>query len=332
MKEESLSNSLVSVVIPVYNVESYLCQCIDSVIDQTYKHMEIILVDDGSTDKCPEMCDRYKMKDDRIIVVHKPNGGLSDARNVGLSLTTGKYVLFLDSDDLIKPDSVQKLVEISEGYQLDLLFFCAEPIDEKGEIITDKFLSARYIRSENDYIVSSGKELFAKMVLKKEYYSCVPMIFIRKDVIKNRFEAILHEDELYTILLSYSADRTMCCNYQFYRRRFRKDSIMTEKASIEHIEGYSFIVERLLELYGDDNIIIYYCSRLYQSLLRAYNGLTRREKKIALTKKQQLDSIIKSKKYYHSERLRLLVAFSFLYPVFEKIYIIYYRKIKKNLR
>ena len=96
MKEE-----LISVVIPVYNVENYLEKCIQSVIDQTYSNLEIILVNDGSTDKSGEICDKYSEIDERIIVIHKKNGGLSDARNTGIDRATGKYIGFVDSDDYI---------------------------------------------------------------------------------------------------------------------------------------------------------------------------------------------------------------------------------------
>ena len=88
-----------SVIIPIYKVEQYLRQCVDSVLAQTYTDVEIILVDDGSPDSCPAICDEYAKKDSRIKVIHKPNGGLSDARNAGLDMAQGEYVLFLDSDD-----------------------------------------------------------------------------------------------------------------------------------------------------------------------------------------------------------------------------------------
>ena len=92
----------ISVIIPVYNVEKYLKRCLDSVINQTYKNLEIILIDDGSTDKSGNICDEYAAKDKRIIVIHKENGGLSDARNKGLDICTGDYISFIDSDDWIE--------------------------------------------------------------------------------------------------------------------------------------------------------------------------------------------------------------------------------------
>ena len=100
----------VSVIIPVYGVEKYLAQCIDSVLAQTYEALQIILVDDGSPDGCPVICDEYVQRDSRISVVHKLNGGLSSARNAGLSIASGEYVCFFDSDDFVEPDMIEKLV------------------------------------------------------------------------------------------------------------------------------------------------------------------------------------------------------------------------------
>lgn len=100
---------LISVIVPVYNISKYLPECIDSIIGQTYTNLQIILVDDGSTDDSGKICDMYKEKDDRIIVVHKENGGLSDARNVGLDLCDGKYISFIDSDDWIESSFLEEL-------------------------------------------------------------------------------------------------------------------------------------------------------------------------------------------------------------------------------
>ena len=103
----------VSFIIPIYKVELYLEQCVDSVLNQTYRYIEVILVDDGSPDGCPAMCDAYALKDSRVKVIHKPNGGLSDARNAGLKEATGDYVIFMDSDDFwVNNDALKKLVDL----------------------------------------------------------------------------------------------------------------------------------------------------------------------------------------------------------------------------
>lgn len=101
---------LISVIVPVYKVEEYLDQCVESIVNQTYRNLEIILVDDGSPDKCPEMCDAWAKKDSRIKVVHKENGGVSSARNEGLSLVSGEYVTFVDSDDVLYKAMISDLL------------------------------------------------------------------------------------------------------------------------------------------------------------------------------------------------------------------------------
>lgn len=103
-------DAVISVIVPVYKVEEYLNECIASIASQTYSNLEIILVDDGSPDSCPQMCDRWAQKDRRIRVIHKTNGGLSDARNVGIDAAAGDYIAFVDSDDFIRPDMLEKLM------------------------------------------------------------------------------------------------------------------------------------------------------------------------------------------------------------------------------
>ena len=103
-----MSKPLISVIVPIYKVEKYLNKCVDSIINQTYKNLEIILVDDGSPDSCPDICDKYEKKDNRVKVIHKKNGGLSDARNAGLDIANGEYISFIDSDDEIEASFVEK--------------------------------------------------------------------------------------------------------------------------------------------------------------------------------------------------------------------------------
>lgn len=115
----------VSVVIPVYKVEPYLARCVDSVLSQTLEDIQIILVDDGSPDNCPQMCDAYAEQDARIQVVHKENGGLASARNAGMAVATGKWLFFLDSDDWLEPDGLESLLAIGEEHQVDFVRYRA---------------------------------------------------------------------------------------------------------------------------------------------------------------------------------------------------------------
>ena len=99
----------ISVIVPIYNVERYLEKCIDSILAQTWRELEVILCDDGSTDGCGAICDRYAARDDRVRVIHKKNGGLSDARNAGLEVASGGWYVFIDSDDFITPDTIERM-------------------------------------------------------------------------------------------------------------------------------------------------------------------------------------------------------------------------------
>lgn len=109
----------VSFILPIYNVEKYLSECVESILAQTYRDFEVLLVDDGSPDYCPQICDDWSKKDARIKVIHKPNGGVSSARNAGLKVATGKYVCFVDSDDILPVDALEKLVDSIEEKQVD---------------------------------------------------------------------------------------------------------------------------------------------------------------------------------------------------------------------
>lgn len=130
---------LISVIVPIYNVEKYLEQCIESIMNQTYENLEIILVDDGATDNCPQICDKYADTDKRIKVIHKSNGGLSDARNVGLKIASGEYIGFVDSDDFIEPTMYEKLISGCLTHQVQIATCGRRNVDENGDSINEMF-------------------------------------------------------------------------------------------------------------------------------------------------------------------------------------------------
>lgn len=150
---------LISVIVPVYNVEKYLKRCVDSVVNQTYRNLEIILVDDGSPDSSGAMCDDFAKSDSRIKVIHKANGGLSSARNIGIDTSTGEYITFIDSDDWIEPETYEFLYKKIVEYSADVadvdsrVVSDEKPFDKKtgkdtvleeNEILKDYFMSDRY--------------------------------------------------------------------------------------------------------------------------------------------------------------------------------------------
>lgn len=139
----------VSVIIPVYNVEKYLDKCIKSVVNQTYTNLEIILVDDGSCDSCPQICDEWAKKDNRIKVIHKGNGGLSDARNAGMHIASGEYISFIDSDDFIHETMIEKLLNSAIQNNSDIAKCMLSNIDEYGNVEDIVELNLDKIDSKN---------------------------------------------------------------------------------------------------------------------------------------------------------------------------------------
>ncbi len=115
------SNPLISVIVPVFNVEKYLNRCIDSILSQTYRHLEILLIDDGSNDSSPQICDEYSKKDKRVRTIHKKNGGVSSARNAGLDVASGQFISFIDADDFISNDMYKELIEVYNAHHYDLV-------------------------------------------------------------------------------------------------------------------------------------------------------------------------------------------------------------------
>ena len=118
-----MKEPLVSIIVPVYNTEAYLKECVDSIVNQTYQNLEIVLINDGSTDKCANICDTYALIDSRIKVIHKKNGGLSSAREVGISNSRGTYLMIVDSDDWIDLEAIEKCVEVAEKDNSECVFF-----------------------------------------------------------------------------------------------------------------------------------------------------------------------------------------------------------------
>lgn len=130
---------LVSIIIPVYKVEKFLDECVKSVVAQTYRNLEILLVDDGSPDDCPAMCDAWAARDPRIRVIHKPNGGLSDARNTGIAGATGAYIYFADSDDTVAPTLVEDCLNAMREYDADLVMFQFDTISENNKPLLSNY-------------------------------------------------------------------------------------------------------------------------------------------------------------------------------------------------
>lgn len=300
---------LVSVIIPIFNTENYLSECVDSVLNQSYKNLEIILVDDGSTDNCPRQCDEYARKDSRIKVIHQKNGGLANARNSGFHMSTGQYIYFLDSDDFIKITAIEQLVNASCANDADFLFFDAICVYES----TEKNMRSKpnpFIR-KIDYGAGDGKEILRKTIDDTAYYSPVQFLFIKRTFIaENEFvfyNGILHEDLLYTFLLFIHAKRVVHLHLPLYFYRIRGNSIMTKRRSAKNFIGVSVVLSELMELHSGGSIddeqktLIYrYCSIEFRALCKIYSQISKSERRLVAVQKKALWAAIRNVGYFGS--------------------------------
>ena len=245
-KNAEINDYKVSVIVPVYNVEDYLEECVNSLVGQTLEDIEILLIDDGSTDLSGVMCDGYAEKYPNVSVIHKTNGGLGDARNVGTRVAKGKYIYFIDSDDLLEKCALQYLYDEAEKKYLDVVLFSAECFTDEKDFTFDK---EQYKRTSFLNEVMSGTSLFEKLYLVHEYYASIPLRFYnRKYFVENNytFPDIIHEDEFPGFISLIFADRAECLAYRFYKRRFRKGSIMTSKKAYNSSMGYLYTWKELI--------------------------------------------------------------------------------------
>lgn len=211
-----------SIIVPVYKVEKYLSTCVNTLINQTYSDIEIILVDDGSPDNCPKMCDEFALKDSRIKVIHKKNGGLSDARNAGINAAAGRYIIFVDSDDYIELDSCEKL---SKFAQKNVDIIVADAYVEGSKINLSHIPASDTIYSGMEYFKKAFEAGYAPMagwlnVFRREYL-LENNLFFKK--------GILHEDEEFTPRAFIYAKRVIVSGIYFYHYIIREDSITTQK-------------------------------------------------------------------------------------------------------
>lgn len=214
-------DSLVSIIVPVYNVEDYVTECVDSILGQSHRHIEVILVDDGSTDRSGEICDNYALMDKRVKTVHRPNGGLSAARNTGMSLATGDYMAFVDSDDIIHEKYIDCLLTLINTHDAEIAsvryirFASHKPTDItlSGEVMTMDATKAMSMILYQDTIDNS--------ICTKLY---------RRSLLESvEFPVGIYYEDLATFYRIYErATRVVHCDIPLYFYRYRDSSILGE--------------------------------------------------------------------------------------------------------
>lgn len=252
MMKDIYSSPLISIIVPIYRVEAYLEECIQSIRNQTYINLEIILVDDGSDDRCPQICDRHALEDERVKVIHKENGGIDSARKAGILASTGKYVGYVDGDDWIEPEMYEKLLEYAQVYDVDIV--------ESGVIdtgITECKNRVPYLE-EGCY---KGRDFLEKVEPRLLYAGTFfehgisaymwSKLFLRDKLMK--YQMMLgvvnetHDDIMVSLPCIAETKSVYISHHSYYHYRIRTDSLKREcrKEEIRYLfEGYSEFYSR----------------------------------------------------------------------------------------
>lgn len=233
-------SELITVVVPIYKVERYLRRCVDSILLQTYKNLEIILVDDGSPDSCPLICDEYADIDKRVRVIHKSNGGLSDARNAGIEVANGKYIAFVDSDDYIDERMYEVLYK--------------NLTDNNADISVCEFVKIHDGARIDSSPIKESVKLFNKLQTMNNLYDDLYLQTVvawnklyKKDIFKSIIYPFgkINEDEYVIHLILNSANNVVYTNLQLYYYVQRTDSIMGGKYSLKRLDALNALMIRM---------------------------------------------------------------------------------------
>lgn len=301
----------ISVIVPIYKVEAYLNKCVESIVRQTYTDLEIILVDDGSPDTCPQMCDDWADKDSRIKVVHKENGGLSDARNAGLAVATGEYISFIDSDDWIEPGFMEVLLDAITNTGADIAECGTRLVDEAGNKLSGRGVKADETLSSVDALV--------RLVNEAGIFQTVWNKLYRRSVIGDiLFEkGKYNEDDYFSYQVFDRAKKVTIVSKPMYNYLQRSGSIMGVGYNPRRLEGLQARVLRMnyLQKYPEtanltrQNLVLD-CMWHLQSILRHLEGQAQKD-----AKRTVLD-ILKSVPKVPGNKLTLNAKYKLWYTMF----------------
>lgn len=287
-------NPKISIIVPVYKVEPYIHKCINSILAQTYTNFELILIDDGSPDRCGEICDYYASKDPRIKVIHKENGGQASARNMGLDIAEGEYIGFVDSDDYIENDMFELLM-------MNAMKFEADVVECGINIVNGKKI--QQIQNNNEF--EFGDNIFAlKGLLNNRYRNCIWNKLYKKEIFQTlRFPNKLYEDGFLAFKIYYLAKKYVFIGKSKYYYVQRNESTMSKQKNftLRNLDGLECEEERyhfLRERVSEQSLLTLSESHFFTEIL-SYYQLLLRNKEIDPDMKYRNDLRNKIAKNYH---------------------------------
>ncbi len=316
---------LISIIIPVYNMEKYLKRCVDSVLDQTYKNIEIILVDDGSSDLSPKICDEYEKKDNRVKVIHKKNGGLSAARNSGIKVASGEYIGFIDSDDFIDSDMYEMLYNGMKKGDCSIS-------NVNFRYYYDDGTTKKYFEEYENGCVYKYEQFLKDMLTRSCNISVCSKLF-KKEIFEQVFfdENKLNEDFLFMLDLVKKKINIYSLNKTKYNYCVRKGSISRtsfSNALIDSVDNSLYALEYVREDYPHlEEAALYLCFYQRMSYLltipfEKMNSGNKHYSQVIRFIRENRFNILKNK--YLSDKMKLsLLGISFFSKFINRLYKIY---------
>lgn len=317
----------ISIIVPIYKVEKQLERCIKSILNQTFTNFELILVDDGSPDNCGNICNQYKRQDKRVKVIHKENGGLSDARNAGLNIATGKYIGFVDSDDIIHSEMYERMYNCITKYNADIVqckFKKFKSIEDINKLSNINNINIEYYTSKeaimdmidnNKINVNTWNKLYKRELFENERFP----------------KGKIHEDEFLTYKLMYESNKIAYINEELYYYYQNDNGIMNGSNLIKRLDRIEALEERSnfflkngdKDLYNKSNAALFFALNKLYFIFKRNKQLRKEEQYINLLK----DKIIKtayilSDNIYLSKRNRKIVNLINKNKIFINIYYI----------
>lgn len=307
-----MNQELITVIIPVYNVEKYLSECINSIIKQTYTNLEIILINDGSTDNSPNICIQFQEKDNRIKLINKENGGLSSARNAGIDIAKGKYLVFVDSDDYVDVKYIEKLYNLATINKTKIAQCAIWKVNDEKEKIEKIGYSSNEIKNGKEMIkdIYSNHWLENIVVWNKIY---------EKSIFKNiRFPlGKINEDEFTTYKILYNETKISITDDSLYFYRQSNNSLMRKKFNIRRLNLLEALEGRIEFFYKNGEI------ELYDMTIKAYLNKcieSYMNVRIYIENSKDIQKMIKRKYFEYSEKI-----FKNKLKIKEKIKILFFR-------
>lgn len=322
---------LISVIVPIYNVEQYLEKCIESIIHQSYRHLEIILVNDGSPDNSASICEKYQKLDSRIILIHKPNGGLSSARNAGLKIAKGDIIVCVDSDDWIHQDMIQIMYNNLEKYQADMSVCNFEIKEANGKKNNKKFTQ--------EIEILNREQAMQYAILPEKYYGFAWNKMYRKSIIKDMLydETIRKgEDSPFTCQYILKCQKVVYQNTPLYYYRQDTVSITRSKFNIGKmtvLDAYGGIIKLLEENDFDNQTINMQKVQYANQLLSLLINIIKTDRKTYHNQIMEIRRQMKQYKalYLHSPHINSLHKITFECGVYSEKLVVLLTNLQRNI-